>query len=199
MDLKTKFAVITVLGFGLIASVSNLVRLAYLWRLADTPDFLWSTFEIALWATIECGVGLLCGGLAVCRPLLRHIIFHFREDVKPRLAKVTETTANLMHRQETGTSDSQPMNLNSMQSQLSNSAGVTSTRVWYNGSEHNRDDEELGINKTVDWSIENDASIDNSTNTIGRPTEMTDTFTSDSLTLDFSKLDDVEFGKVGRE
>ncbi|KAL6230649.1 hypothetical protein BDW75DRAFT_248469 [Aspergillus navahoensis] len=70
MSRRTKLALVGVLGLGAIASVAVVIRLPYLENYAD-PDFLYSTYQIAVWSVVETGLAIIAGSLITLRPLFR--------------------------------------------------------------------------------------------------------------------------------
>ncbi|KAJ5948936.1 P-type ATPase [Penicillium verhagenii] len=54
----------------LSASVAVVIRLPFLHFYLD-PDFLYSTYQIAIWSIIETGLGIIAGSLVTLRPLFR--------------------------------------------------------------------------------------------------------------------------------
>ena len=53
------------------ASTATIVRFPYLHSLTDIDDFLYSTSDVAIWSTVETGLGITAAGFATLRPLLR--------------------------------------------------------------------------------------------------------------------------------
>lgn len=53
------------------ASSATIVRFPFLYSLTDIDDFLYSTSNVAIWSTIETGLGITAAGVATLRPLLR--------------------------------------------------------------------------------------------------------------------------------
>ncbi|KAL4997468.1 hypothetical protein BDV10DRAFT_201905 [Aspergillus recurvatus] len=70
MSRRTKLALVGVLSLGAIASVAVVVRLPYLKNYSD-PDFLYSTYQIAIWSVVETGLAIIAGSLITLRPLFR--------------------------------------------------------------------------------------------------------------------------------
>lgn len=60
-----------VLGLGAIASLATIVRVPYVVTLTQTNDFLFATVDVAIWSTVEPGVGITVVSLATLRPLFR--------------------------------------------------------------------------------------------------------------------------------
>ncbi|OJJ37910.1 hypothetical protein ASPWEDRAFT_108934 [Aspergillus wentii DTO 134E9] len=73
MHRQTKLAVIGILSMACIASSAVIVRFPFVHTFAD-PDFLYSTYQIAIWSNIETGLGITAGSLATLRPLLRKVL-----------------------------------------------------------------------------------------------------------------------------
>ncbi|KAL4987447.1 hypothetical protein BDW68DRAFT_197426 [Aspergillus falconensis] len=70
MSRRTKLALVGVLSLGAIASVAVVIRLPYLENYADA-DFLYSTYQIAIWSVVETGLAIIAGSLITLRPLFR--------------------------------------------------------------------------------------------------------------------------------
>lgn len=71
MKTKTKFLVAGILAFAAIGSTGTIVRMFYIDTLMDGPDFLWATTDVAIWSTVEPGIGITAGSIACLRPLFR--------------------------------------------------------------------------------------------------------------------------------
>ncbi|KAK8228872.1 hypothetical protein HDK90DRAFT_468383 [Phyllosticta capitalensis] len=71
MNRKTKSSVIVLLGMGVFASVSAMVRLKYNRNyMYEGPNRLWRLADIVTWAYSETGMGMIIGCSACLRPLL---------------------------------------------------------------------------------------------------------------------------------
>ncbi|KAF3396262.1 hypothetical protein F1880_006897 [Penicillium rolfsii] len=70
MKREAKLAVIGILSMACVASAAVIVRFPFVKTFAD-PDFLYATYQIAVWSNIEAGLGITAGSLATLRPLLR--------------------------------------------------------------------------------------------------------------------------------
>ncbi|KAJ5495147.1 hypothetical protein N7539_000263 [Penicillium diatomitis] len=70
MKREAKLAVIGILSMACIASSAVIVRIPFVQTFGD-PDFLYATYQIAIWSNIEAGLGITAGSLATLRPLLR--------------------------------------------------------------------------------------------------------------------------------
>ncbi|KAJ5654740.1 hypothetical protein N7490_001743 [Penicillium lividum] len=73
MNRRTKMAVGGILSLGAIASVAVIIRLPFLHYYADI-DFLYSSYQIAIWTVIETGLGITAGSLITLRPLFRWLL-----------------------------------------------------------------------------------------------------------------------------
>ncbi|KAK7403418.1 hypothetical protein QQX98_010831 [Neonectria punicea] len=71
MNRRVKVSVVLILAAGAIASSATIVRFPYLHSLTDIDDFLYSTSDVAIWSTVETGIGITASAVATLRPLLR--------------------------------------------------------------------------------------------------------------------------------
>ncbi|KAF2083835.1 hypothetical protein K490DRAFT_76255 [Saccharata proteae CBS 121410] len=76
MNPRTKLVVCGILGFAAIGSTATLVRLPYIKGMVSHSDFLWTTVDMAIWSTIEPGIGITAACIATLRPLLQHFFHH---------------------------------------------------------------------------------------------------------------------------
>ncbi|OCK74960.1 hypothetical protein K432DRAFT_309581 [Lepidopterella palustris CBS 459.81] len=72
---KAKFMVAGILAFAAIGSTATIVRIPYVHGLAETSDFLWTTTDIAIWSTVEPGIGITAGCIATLRPILQVVLW----------------------------------------------------------------------------------------------------------------------------
>ncbi|KAF1845062.1 uncharacterized protein K460DRAFT_282288 [Cucurbitaria berberidis CBS 394.84] len=84
MKLKTKLLIAGILAFAAIGSTGTIVRIFYINTLMDGPDFLYATTDIAIWSTVEPGIGIVAGCIATLRPLVRHCIGLMSLEAAPR-------------------------------------------------------------------------------------------------------------------
>ncbi|KAJ5521698.1 hypothetical protein N7527_005813 [Penicillium freii] len=70
MKRQTKIAVMGILSMACIASSAVIIRFPFVSTFYD-PDFLYATYQIAVWSNVEAGLGITAGSLATLRPLLR--------------------------------------------------------------------------------------------------------------------------------
>lgn len=54
-------------------STATIIRIPYVKHLNDEAEFLYSTLDIAIWATCEGGIGIATSAAATLRPLLRQV------------------------------------------------------------------------------------------------------------------------------
>ncbi|KAK0118900.1 hypothetical protein ONS96_011977 [Cadophora gregata f. sp. sojae] len=71
MNTRTKVSVGILMSLGLLAGVATMIRVPYIKVLALTEDFLFATTDVAIWSTVEPGLGLCAAGGATLRPLFR--------------------------------------------------------------------------------------------------------------------------------
>ncbi|KAG5810166.1 hypothetical protein H9Q74_005346 [Fusarium xylarioides] len=76
MSKRTKISVVGILAAGAIASSATIIRFPYLYSLTDIDDFLYSTSDVAIWSTVETGLGITASAVATLRPLLRNFLGH---------------------------------------------------------------------------------------------------------------------------
>jgi hypothetical protein len=75
MKLKTKALVAGILAFAAIGSTATIVRMFYIHTLMNGPDFLYATTDVAIWSTVEPGIGITASSVATLRPLVRHCLW----------------------------------------------------------------------------------------------------------------------------
>ncbi|KAF2621644.1 hypothetical protein BU25DRAFT_482616 [Macroventuria anomochaeta] len=75
MKLKTKALVAGILAFAAIGSTATIVRMFYIHTLMDGSDFLYATTDVAIWSTVEPGIGITASSIATLRPLVRHCLW----------------------------------------------------------------------------------------------------------------------------
>lgn len=75
MKLKTKALVAGILAFAAIGSTATIVRMFYIHTLTNGPDFLYATTDVAIWSTVEPGIGITASSIATLRPLVRHCLW----------------------------------------------------------------------------------------------------------------------------
>ncbi|BCS21693.1 uncharacterized protein APUU_22125S [Aspergillus puulaauensis] len=70
MNRRTKGVLAGILSLGAVASIGVVIRMPYLKNYSDV-DFLYSTYQIAIWSIIETGLAIIAGSLITLRPLFR--------------------------------------------------------------------------------------------------------------------------------
>ncbi|EKD13001.1 uncharacterized protein L3040_007084 [Drepanopeziza brunnea f. sp. 'multigermtubi'] len=73
MDRKTKASVVGILAIGSIASLATVTRIPYARQLLDKPDYLYNFTDLAIWSTVEIGLGLGASSLATLKPFFRQL------------------------------------------------------------------------------------------------------------------------------
>ncbi|KAF2758834.1 hypothetical protein EJ05DRAFT_499268 [Pseudovirgaria hyperparasitica] len=89
-----KFGLVPILGMAGFAGCCPLVRMFYLHHLGS-PDFLYSTVDIATWSVLEVGLAITASSLATLRPLLRAWrgpISHYAEGSRRLYSSKSHTT-----------------------------------------------------------------------------------------------------------
>lgn len=71
---KQKVLVAIILGFAAIGSLATLIRMPFIVKLTHSDDFLYATVDIAIWSTVEPGVGIAAACAATFRPLLQTFV-----------------------------------------------------------------------------------------------------------------------------
>lgn len=74
MNKRTKLVVVGILAFAAIGSTATLIRMPYIKGFKATHDFLYESTDIAIWSTIEPGIGMIAACIATLRPLLQHVL-----------------------------------------------------------------------------------------------------------------------------
>ncbi|OBT77920.1 hypothetical protein VF21_04339 [Pseudogymnoascus sp. 05NY08] len=71
MDMRTKMSVAAILSVGAIASTATIIRIPFVNDLANVQDFLYATTDVAIWSTVETGIGIAASAAATLRPLFK--------------------------------------------------------------------------------------------------------------------------------
>ncbi|KAJ0159793.1 hypothetical protein CTA2_9097 [Colletotrichum tanaceti] len=66
---RTRFLAFGVLSFAAIGSTATVIQSIYIPTLLDGDDFLWATTDVAIWSTVEPGIGITAASIATLRPL----------------------------------------------------------------------------------------------------------------------------------
>ncbi|KAF2193688.1 hypothetical protein K469DRAFT_745185 [Zopfia rhizophila CBS 207.26] len=91
MNIRTKILVVSILAFAAIGSTATVVRMRYIHTLTNGPDFLWATTDVAIWSTVEPGIGITAGSMATLRPLLQTCLWRLGLVSSPASARVQES------------------------------------------------------------------------------------------------------------
>ncbi|OAF98628.1 uncharacterized protein CC84DRAFT_1158537 [Paraphaeosphaeria sporulosa] len=75
MNLKMKALTAGILAFAAIGSIATMVRMRYIHTLTHGADFLYATVDVAIWSTVEPGIGMTAGNMATLRPLLQNFLW----------------------------------------------------------------------------------------------------------------------------
>ncbi|KAL3952816.1 hypothetical protein ACCO45_012759 [Purpureocillium lilacinum] len=71
MPRKTKLLVVAILSFAAVGSSATIFRSTFVPTLLDGEDFLYATSDVAIWSTVEPGIGISAASLATLRPFLQ--------------------------------------------------------------------------------------------------------------------------------
>ncbi|KAL3427053.1 hypothetical protein PVAG01_00562 [Phlyctema vagabunda] len=74
MSPRTKISVALILALGAVGSTATIVRIPYINQLTETSDFLFSTTDVAIWSTVEPGIGITAAAMATLRPLFQSFL-----------------------------------------------------------------------------------------------------------------------------
>ncbi|KAH0046195.1 hypothetical protein KCU80_g80, partial [Aureobasidium melanogenum] len=78
MKRQTKIMVASILGFAALGSTATIVRTPFVHTLADFKgEFLYNNADVAIWTTVELGIGCTAANAATLRPLLSRFRAHF--------------------------------------------------------------------------------------------------------------------------
>ncbi|OHE98128.1 hypothetical protein CORC01_06496 [Colletotrichum orchidophilum] len=66
---RTRLLAFGILSFAAIGSAATVARSVYIPTLLNGDDFLWATTDVALWSTVEPGIGITAASIATLRPL----------------------------------------------------------------------------------------------------------------------------------
>ncbi|OTB20559.1 hypothetical protein K445DRAFT_362705 [Daldinia sp. EC12] len=71
---RSKILVSCTLALGSVASTATIVRIPYIWQLAQPGDFIHDFSDLSIWSTTENGLGLVASSVATLRPLVRAVL-----------------------------------------------------------------------------------------------------------------------------
>ncbi|ORY59710.1 uncharacterized protein BCR38DRAFT_498531 [Pseudomassariella vexata] len=75
MPTRQKVLVACILGFAAIGSTATIVRMFYVYKVLEGNDFLYETTDLAIWSTVEPGIGIAALSIAASKPLWRYFLF----------------------------------------------------------------------------------------------------------------------------
>ncbi|TLD17762.1 uncharacterized protein PgNI_01381 [Pyricularia grisea] len=75
LPLKSRIMVIAILSFAMVGCSATIVRAIHVPRLLDADDFLYTTADVAIWSTVEPGIGITAASIATLRPLWELVCF----------------------------------------------------------------------------------------------------------------------------
>ncbi|KAI5199393.1 hypothetical protein E4T39_06271 [Aureobasidium subglaciale] len=79
MKRQTKVLVASILGFAALGSTATIIRTPFVHTLKDFKgEFLYNTADVAIWTTVELGIGATAANAATLRPLLSRFRTHMR-------------------------------------------------------------------------------------------------------------------------
>ncbi|ORX94210.1 hypothetical protein BCR34DRAFT_499411 [Clohesyomyces aquaticus] len=85
---KTKIMVAGILAFAAIGSTGTVVRMKYIHTLTHGDDFLWATTDVAIWSTVEPGIGITAASMATLKPLLQLCLYYMGLGAAPQSARL---------------------------------------------------------------------------------------------------------------
>jgi len=88
---RQKISVAGILALGAVASTATIVRLFYVWQLNHNEDTLYKFTDLAIWSTVENGLGLTASSIATLRPL-------FKSFLGGRLSRRFSVTRNVLRK-----------------------------------------------------------------------------------------------------
>lgn len=100
MKLKTKLLVAGILAFAAIGSTATVVRMFYIHTLMNGPDFLYATTDVAVWSTVEPGIGIAASSIATLRPLVRHCLWRMGFASAPGYSNTYQCTISEQKRKD---------------------------------------------------------------------------------------------------
>jgi hypothetical protein len=74
MNIRSKISVFLILAFANIGSIATLIRIKAIHQIASSQDFLYETFDLAIWSSVEIGIAIMAASIATYRPLFRSFL-----------------------------------------------------------------------------------------------------------------------------
>ncbi|KAL7626268.1 hypothetical protein AAE478_003038 [Parahypoxylon ruwenzoriense] len=84
LNRRSKILVACILALGSVASSATFVRIPYIWQLNQDGDYTYQFTDIAIWSTVENGLGLTASSIATLRPLFRKALESMRGGTRSR-------------------------------------------------------------------------------------------------------------------
>ncbi|KAK1777768.1 hypothetical protein QBC45DRAFT_182195 [Copromyces sp. CBS 386.78] len=73
IELKTRIALMTLMGMGCLASCAVIARMPYFHQQIKSPNSITLTANVAIWSSVELCLAITAGSLATLRPLITNI------------------------------------------------------------------------------------------------------------------------------
>ncbi|KAJ5555841.1 hypothetical protein N7535_008272 [Penicillium sp. DV-2018c] len=83
MTRRTKAAIVGILSIGCVAGAAVIIRIPFIHYYKE-EEFLYNTYQIAIFSNIEAGIGITAGCLTTLRPLYRYLRHSFSRDDSDR-------------------------------------------------------------------------------------------------------------------
>lgn len=112
MNVRTKVSVACILAVGAMydppsessepsinanetfsASSATIIRMPYIRGMSNIGDFLWATTDVAIWCTVEVGIGIAASAAATLRPLFR-VFFSSSQNASGKASQLWGTPAD---------------------------------------------------------------------------------------------------------
>lgn len=74
VNIRSKISVFLLLAFANIGSIATLIRIRAIHQISASKDFLYETFDLAIWSTVEIGIAIMAASIATYRPLFRSLL-----------------------------------------------------------------------------------------------------------------------------
>jgi hypothetical protein len=74
MNMRSKISVFVLLAFANIGSIATLIRIKAIYQIAASTDFLYETFDLAIWSTVEIGIAIMAAAIATYKPLFHSFL-----------------------------------------------------------------------------------------------------------------------------
>jgi hypothetical protein len=74
MNIRSKISVFLILAFANVGSIATLIRIKAIHQIASSTDFLYATFDLAIWSSVEIGIAIMAASIATYKPLFRSFL-----------------------------------------------------------------------------------------------------------------------------